>query len=311
MQARGFDLPVPIEQFAQAALDVVAVHGKPIVTDDAGQPTRAYIRPAAGPGVGRWGIAFKAGYQVEASNVVFRWGHYLADVERIYYGSGARAVITGVQRSFEIRGKHASNYGSAAIDGSIARTMHYDELLYLAPYGLRDGQPDYGVHDFDALMRDGVIADGPGEEVFGILSDGATLVYPPMRVNRLGGTVLDYIVRHMAPALGMQVREQDITLADLREGRVCGLSYAGNAARVAPIGQIDVVRPQADGGGEKIETVVDFGIHPAVARIRDQWEDELRGRKVPSHPSLLTPVDLVWGGAYRAELDAYWQKLGF
>jgi len=311
MQARGFDLPVPIEQFAQATLDIVAVHGKAIVTDADGKATRAYIRPAAGPGVGRWGLAFKAGYRIEASNVVFRWGHYLPDVDRIYYGSGARTVITGVQRTFEIHGKHASNYGSAAIDGNIARTMRYDELLYLAPYGIRDGQPDYGIHGFDGLMKDGVIADGPGEEVFGILADGATLVYPPMRVNRLGGTVLDYIVQHMAPALGLSTREQDITLQDMRDGKIAGLAYAGNAARIAPIGQIDIVRPTGDGAGEKTETVAEFGIHPAVGRLRDQWEGELRGRIAPSHDSLLTPVDIAWGDEFRTEADAFWQKLGF
>jgi len=311
MQSRGFDLPLPIEQFAQATLDVVAVHGTGIVTDPAGEPTRAYIRPAAGPGLGKWGIALKLPYQVEASSIVFRWGHYLSDVDRIYYEKGAKVVITGVARNFSIQGKHASNYGSAAIDGSLARAMQYDELIYLAPYGLRDGAIDYGVHAFEEWLRYGVMADGPGEELFGIDADGETMVYPPMRVNRLGGTVLQYMIDHMAPTLGLKTLERDITLEDIRSGKIVGLGYAGNASRIAPIGQIDIVRQDGPASGEVVETLTDFGIHPAVARLRDQWEDELRGRVQPSHPDLLTPVDLEWGAEFREQLDAYWKNLGF
>ncbi len=311
MQARNFDLPVPLEQFGQAILDITALHGLDVVTADDGSATRAYIRPAAGPGVGKWGVAHSAGHRVEASTIIFRWGHYLPDVDRVYSGSGARCAITGVQRMFAVRGKHASNYGNAAFDGNVAHQLHYDELVYLAPYGIRDGEVVYGLSDFDDLIRDGVLADGPGEEIFGILSDGETLVYPPMRVNRLGGTVLQYLIDHLAPALGLKTLEADITLADLRAGKVVGLAYAGNAARVAPIGQLDIVKPGVDGTGEVVETVVQFGIHPAIAAIRDQWENELRGRKPASHASLLTPVDLEWGREFRSMLDSFWQKFGF
>ena len=311
LRARGYGCHIPIEQFSQMILDIVAIHGFDMVTADDGSPARAYIRPSLGTGVGPWGISFKSEHFIESSALAFRWGNYFSDTARIDK-DGIRAVITGVQRMFPIMGKHASNYGAAAMDGSIARSLQYDELIYLAPYGIRDGNIDFGIRDFNELIRYGVFADGPGEEVLAILKDGETLVYPPMRVNRLGGTVLNYIVQHLAPAIGIRVREQDITLEQIRKGEIVGLAFAGNAVKVTPVGRVDIIRSSLDmQSGEKIETLVEFGIHPTVAKIRDQFLAELCGKKQPSHESLLTPVDLVWGKECRAYLDDFWKKLGF
>jgi branched-subunit amino acid aminotransferase/4-amino-4-deoxychorismate lyase len=311
LHARGYKLPMPIEKFAQSVLDIAAIHGADIVTSDDGLPTRAYIRPSAGPGVGPWGLAFKPDYFIETSNLIFRWGAYFADRQRIFCESGAKAVITGTRRMFPITGKHASNYGSACVDGNIARNMKYDELIFLAPYCIKNGAVDYGIVDFDEVMKYGVIADGPGEEIFGVLKDGTTLVYPPMRVNRLGGTVLNYLMLHLAKTLGLEAREQDITLQQIRDGEIVGLGFAGNAVKVTPIGQVDIVKPVDSGHAEKTETLVQFGIHPLVKKICEQYDAELSGRVKPSHPSLLTPVDLEWGQEFRSYLDDYWTNLGF
>ncbi|OIP95153.1 hypothetical protein AUK40_06300 [Candidatus Wirthbacteria bacterium CG2_30_54_11] len=311
MKARGFQLSVPIEQFSQSMLDIVAVHGTDVLLGDDDKPTRAYIRPGAGPGVGPWGVSFKPGYLIESSNIVFRWGSYFPDADRVYRTEGVKAVITGVRRMFPITGKHASNYGAAAADGNIARSMNYDELIYMAPYGIRDGEMDFSGHRFDDLMKYGAIADGPGEEVFGILKDGGTLIYTPMRTNRLGGTVLNYVITHIAPRLGLKTVERDLTLADIRSGEIAGLAYAGNAVKVVPIGSIDLVRPVSDTEGEKVETLYAGGIHPTIARLRDQWEDEVTGKLSPSHSSLLTPIDLKWGQEMKDYLDGYWAGLGF
>ena len=311
LRARGYNLAMPIEKFGQLILDTVAVHGIEVLLADDGTPMRAYIRPSAGSGVGPWGVSLSPGYFIESSVIVFRWGSYFPDVARVNK-EGTRAVITGVQRMFPIIGKHASNYGAASSDGSLARNLKYDELIYLAPYCIKDGNLDFNIRDFDGIMRYGAFSDGPGEEIFAILKDGETLIYPPMRVNRLGGTVLDYIVKHLAPALGFKVQEQDITLEQIRRGDIVGLAFVGNAVKVSPIGKIDIVKPKIDShDGEKVETLVDFGIHPAVAKIRDQFAAELCGKKPPSHDSLLTPVDLAWGKEFRAHLDDFWSRLSF
>lgn len=311
LKARGYNLSMPIEEFGQSILDTVAIHGPEVMTADDGAPLRAYIRPSAGSGVGPWGVSLGSNHFIESSVLVFRWGSYFPDVDRIKK-EGARAVITGMQRMFPIIGKHASNYGAASTDGALARNMQYDELIYLAPYGIKNNELDFNIKDFSEMMRYGVLSDGPGEEIIAILKDGETLIYPPMRVNRLGGTVLDYVVKYLAPKLGFTVREQDITLDQIRSGEVSGLAFVGNAVKVTPIGKLDLVRPIKDSlEGEKVEALFDKPIHKAILEIRDQFANELSGRKTPSHESLLTPVDLVWGKDFRDELDSYWSKLGF
>ena len=310
LRARGYSSPVSIEKFSQTILDIVAVHGFDMVKEDDGSPARAYIRPSMGTGVGPWGISFGQNHFIESSTLAFRWGGYFDDLERINR-EGLTSVITGVQRMFPIMGKHSSNYGAAAVDGAVARKLKYDELIYLAPYGIKDGVVDYSIRGFDEVMRYGVLSDGPGEELFGILKDGGTLVYPPLRVNRLGGTVLDYIVKHLAPALGIKVLEQDITLEQIRKGEITGMAFAGNAVKVTAINKIEIVRPGIDSHSEeKIETLAKFGVHPTIAKIRDQFMDEIYGKKPASHESLLTPVDIKWGREYKEYLDDFWGKLG-
>jgi hypothetical protein len=311
LRNRGYSSVLDIEKFSQSILDVVAIHGFDMLTADDGAPTRAYIRPSMGTGVGPWGISVESDYFIESSALVFRWGSYFPNVEGIAK-NGARVAITGVQRLFPITGKHASNYGAASMDGGVARNLKYDELIYLAPYCVKNGELDYGVRDFEELTRHGAFSDGPGEEIFAILKDEETLIYPPIRVNRLGGTVLDYVTKHMAPAMGLNVREQDITLEQIRNGEIVGLGFVGNAVKVTPIGKLDIIKPTEDHqSGEIVETLIDSGIHPVVAKIRDQFADELYGRKKPSHESLLTPVDLSWGKEFRAYLDDFWGKMGF
>ncbi len=311
LRARGYNLAMPIEKFGQMILDAVAVHGIDILCADDGSPLRAYIRPSAGSGVGPWGVSLAPGYFIESSVLVFRWGSYFPDVLRINQ-EGARAVIGGMKRMFPILGKHASNYGAASTDGSLARKLQYDELIYLAPYCLKDNELDFDVYNFEKLVKYGVLSDGPGEELLALLADGKTLIYPPLRVNRLGGTVLNYLVHYLAPKLGFEVKEQDITLADIRSGKIIGLTFVGNAVKVTPVGKIDIVKPTASGdNGEVIETIFSREIHPAIRQIRDQFAAELNGRRAPSHESLLTPVDLEWGNRFRDYLNNFWSQLGF
>lgn len=310
LKSRGYDIAMPMEKFGQLILDTVAVQGEDIFYADDGSATRAYIRPSAGSGVGPWGVSLAPNHFIETSVITFRWGDYFPDTERVRK-EGTKAVITGMQRMFPIVGKHASNYGAAVTDGSVARNLKYDEFIYLAPYSVKNGDLDFNTTDFDDLVRHGVLSDGPGEEIFAILKDEETLIYPPMRVNRLGGTVLDYIAKYLAPSLGLKVREEDITLDKIRNGEIVGLAFVGNAVKVSPIGQIDIVKPdESFQSGEKVETLFDKGLHPIVAKIRDQFDDEISGKKPPSDESLLTPVDLEWGREFRDHLDDFWSKAG-
>ncbi|MDR1057446.1 MAG: hypothetical protein LBL17_02625 [Coxiellaceae bacterium] len=310
LKARDYNICMPMEKFSQVILDIVAVHGTDVLLTDDGAPTRAYIRPSAGSGVGPWGVSLSPGYFIDSSVLVFRWDSYFPDATRIDR-SGARAVITGIQRMFPVLGKHASNYGSASVDGNLVRNLKCDELIYLAPYCIKDKALEFNMRSFREIIHYGVLADGPGEELLALLRDEETLVYPPMRVNRLGGIVLDYITKHLVPSLGFKTREQDITLEQIRNGEVVGLAFVGNAVKVTPIGAIDIVQPTMDNqDGEKIETIFEAEIYPSLIKIREQFLAELCGKRSPSHDSLFTPVDLSWSREFRGYLDNVWSKLG-
>lgn len=306
--ARGYDLAFPQVKFSQMILDAVAINGKAVVTEDNGQPTRAYIRPSVGTGVGAWGVSLRADGFIESSVVVFRWTGYFAN-STLIDREGLKVVITGAQRLFPVTGKHASNYGAAAVDGKLAREFGYDELVYLAPYGIKNGQLDYNVKSFEALKRYGVIADGPGEEVIGVADDNKTIFYPPMRVNRLGGTVLNYLIQHLLPRLGIKAVERDLTLEDLRRGKIIGLAFVGNAVKITPVGQLDLLFKCIDSKqGEVVETLFKREIHPLLLQIKKQFLGEISGKLTLSHSSLLTPVDLEFGERMRERLDNYWYK---
>ena len=306
LAARGYELAFPQAEFSQMILDAVAINGKQVVMEDNGQPTRAYIRPSVGTGVGAWGVSLRPDSFIESSVIVFRWTGYFANSVRID-NEGLKVVITGARRLFPVTGKHASNYGAAAVDGKLARELGYDELVYLAPYGIKGGQLDYNVNSFEALRQYGTIADGPGEEIIGVAADGKTILYPPMRVNRLGGTVLNYLIEHLLPRLGIKAVEHDLTLEELRQGKIIGLAFVGNAVKVTPIGQLDLVHASSDGNhGEVVEILFKRELHPLLLKIKEQFLGELSGKITPSHASLLTPVDLEFGDKMRETLDGYW-----
>ena len=305
LPARGYAPRVSREQFGQAMLTTVAVHGLEIFrnpdTDGRGPWVRAYIRPSVHPKpLSGYGVSLRPNYPIEAVVITFTWPDYL---DPKMYTDGGIAAIFGYQRAQPITGKHASNYGPSSIEGKEARELGADELVYLAPYLVdSDGSRFWAdPNDLDLKFQRGTLADGPGEEVFAIKKDMRTFVYPPMRVNRLGGTVLDYVVRFMAPRLGLETQEADVTLADLREGKYAAVGMIGNAVRIAPIAELRFFREKTH--VDSLELFNKGNIPEPMIRLRDRWNDEITGRIDASHASLLTPVDAEAGLRMREALD--------
>src|ERR1041385_7233940 len=129
------------------------------------------------------------------------------------------------------------------------------------------------------------LADGPGEEILAVTKDG-TLLIPPMDVNRLGGTTAAYVRDHLAPALGVATEERAFNLAQVRDGEIIGLFFAGNASRLAAIGEVRL----HDAAGNPLDKIV-VGVPDEVRALIDQYEAEVRGMIPPSDNSLLVPVD--------------------
>jgi len=291
LPARGYASPVTEEQFGQAMMDLVSVNGMSLFRHpDKKTPgfVRAYIRPSIHPAsLAGYGISMRLDYPIDAAIIAWAWPDYL---DPNLATRGGVCAITGHQRLFPITGKHPSNYGAAAMDGLLARKMGADELLYLAPYLIDKGGHLYwnDPNDLEAKLQDGVIADGPGEECVALTADQKTLVYAPMRVNRLGGTVLQYIIDHLAKNIGLATREADITLHDLRAGKYAGLAMLGNAVKVTPFRKINLY----DGRrlSEGVELFEEGEVPEMLDRLITRWEAETRGLIDPSHSSLLTPV---------------------
>lgn len=305
LPARGYQSPVSRTEFRQAQLDFVAINGSDLFQNpDLTSPqklVRAYIRPTVHPaGLGGYGISLKKDQPIDAAVITWPWPDYLNPK---IYTEGGVAAITGEQRLFKITGKHASNYGTASIEGSVARDLGANELIYLAPYLINQNGYIFWANPEDQGKKlfYGTLADGPGEEIVALTADMKTLVYPPMRVNRLGGTVLDYVRLFMAPKLKLETKEKDITLRDLGSNEYAAVGLIGNAVKIAPIRLIELY----DKGCrlDAIELFEKGKIPEPLQKLMDRWDQETRGLIDPSHPSLATPVDVAKGQKLRKILD--------
>lgn len=326
----GIVPPVPRAQFQQAILDYAAILGKNVLTMPDGKSARAYLRPSIAPGAGALGIGVKD-QPINAAVEAWTWPYYFSDPERVYHGSGLVVAAGPNQRLEQIHGKHASNYGPAARVGNLARAAGADEALYFGPYmvnkdgtrgkreiildDFRRGRADIQLVD---TLRSLVVADGPGEEVMAVTTNGEIWL-PPMDVNRLGGTTADYVMNHLAPRLGLKVKIKPFSLRDIHQpdnpdGRIAGLFFAGNASRLAPIGEIRL----RNADGQQFKDVdglpipdLHLPISDVMRQLVERYEQEVTGQIEPSDPSLLTPIDLDGGQEARVILDevyAEWFK---
>ena len=305
LPSRGYKSPVSQAFLSQAILDIVAINGLELFQNpdpkSKNKYVRAYIRPTIHPApIAGYGISMRIDYPIDAAIITWSWPDYL---DPGIYTDGAVAAITGHQRLFKISGKNSSNYGQGVIDGTVVRKMGDDELIYLAPYLKRKtgGVYYHDPNDIDSKLKDGVLCDGPGEELFALSKDGQTLVYNPMKANRLGGTVLQYFIDHLLPALKLKSKRAEISLHDIRADKYSAIGMLGNAVKVAPIRKIKLYKE------EKVIEEYEFykkGKMPATLQILiNRWDQETRGLVKPSHPSLTTPVNLKNGKSLRDKLD--------
>ncbi len=301
LKSRFFSLPCLPETFDLAIRDLVAVLGEGILTNSKREISRAYLRPSARPGPGGVGVSLKEHHQIDVAAMALHWPYYFNHPKRVYGGSGLRIAFFPDQRLFPILGKNASNYGDAGRVGKLARNIKgIDEAGYFGPYTVdkNGGIASYvnfqepGV--FDAQYENVVIADGPGEGV--LAYDGETLYYPPLEVNQLPSSTMWFIVRHLAQRMNIRVEEKSFSLRSVNKNSLA-LAYVGNAARLAPIGSITVVRENGSLVGKYTLDARRFA--PLIKR----FESEMSGRTEASYPFLLTAVDLDGGKIAREKLD--------
>ena len=230
-----FDLPA----LKRATVDVV----------NANQIPEAYIRPIAYSGYGQMGLD-PTQSKIQVAIGMWEWGAYLGSDG---VANGVRATVSSWvrmdSRSLPPQAKCASNYANSALAKMEAISGGYDEAIL--------------------LNSAGVVAEGPGENIFrvkhGIVST------PPASSGILRGVTRDSVIRFLVDE-GLEFRRNDFTREELFTSDE--LFYTGTAAGITPIREVD---------GRAIGT----GSYLITKRLQARYEDAIHGRN-PQYATWLT-----------------------
>jgi branched-subunit amino acid aminotransferase/4-amino-4-deoxychorismate lyase len=333
-QMLGGQLDMP--EFQKGIRDLAAVNAQTVLVDQKGNPTRAYIRPTVFTNDNSLGVGMKPQKGIKAEVAIWRWGEYYGLTQEgldNVLQNGLRTVVSPqVQRREEITAKRASNYGEPSVLSKKAQDLGYHEALYLAPFVLGEGgELEYvsgqDEKSIDKLAKDGILADASSAEVGLLVEDNknpdkpyAEFWYPPKKVNRLGGTVLEYFKEHTINHIKATNKNLDITsqettfsLSDIKELQKQGYQVTpmvlGNAATVLPIGELGVVNnlktaEKDDKPLDKIET-------PPTELARQLcmlYRKEITGETSSTSDELLTEIDVELGREMNKILKRYYSE---
>jgi branched-chain amino acid aminotransferase len=154
-------------------------------------------------------------------------------------------------RSLPPQAKCAANYANSALAKMEALSSGYEEAIL--------------------LNNAGVVAEGPGENIFRVKKDVVST--PPASSGILRGITRDSIIKFLADE-HLTFHRTDFTREELFTSDE--LFYAGTAAGVVPIREVD---------GRPIGT----GTYPITKRLRLRYESAIHG-KAPEYESWLTYI---------------------
>ena len=241
--AKIYEMPLryTVADLTKATLDLARVNGAP----------EAYIRPIAFTGYGEMGLD-PSGSRIQVAIGMWPWGAYLGEAGAVH---GVRATVSSWtridSRSLPPQAKCAANYANSILAKLEAKAGGYDEALL--------------------LNTAGIVAEGPGENVFRVRS--GVLSTPPASSGILRGVTRDTVVQ-LALEEGIPYQRTGFTREELFTADE--LFYTGTAAGITPIREVD---------GRPIGT----GSYPIVQRLQKLYDDALRGR-LPKHTDWLTYV---------------------
>ena len=234
-------LPYSAAEVERACVDLVRANGVPAV----------YLRPVAFSGYGEMGLdPTKSPIQVAVA--AWEWGAYLG-AEGLEHG--VRATVSSWvrmdSRSLPPQAKCAADYANSALAKMEAVVAGYDEAIL--------------------LNSQGMVAEGPGENIFRVKND--IVSSPPASSGILRGITRDSVVRFVADE-GLSFLRTDFTREELFTADE--LFYSGTAAGITPIREVDG-RP------------IGNGRYPITKRLQKRYDDAVRGRS-PQYESWLTYV---------------------
>jgi len=154
-------------------------------------------------------------------------------------------------RSLPPQAKCAANYANSALAKMEAVVGGYDEAIL--------------------LNAQGMVAEGPGENIFRVKKDVVST--PPASSGILRGITRDTVIQFLKDE-GLVFQRTDFTREELFTADE--LLYTGTAAGITPIREVD---------GRPIGT----GDFPITRRLQKRYEDAIHGRN-PEYDAWLTYV---------------------
>jgi branched-chain amino acid aminotransferase len=206
-----------------------------------------YIRPVAFSAYGEMGLN-PLRSKISVAIACWDWGPYLGKEAA---DKGVRAMISSWaridSRSLPIQAKCAANYANSGLAKMEAIDAGYEEAIL--------------------LNSNGMVAEGPGENIFRVKDD--VLSTPPASSGILRGITRDTIIR-FAGDLGLKFYRNDSTREELYTSDE--LFFTGTAAGIARIREVD---GRKIGNGEfpitsKLQKLYDGATHGKLKRY-EKW----------------------------------------
>ena len=226
------DLGYSAREIAKACVDVVR-----------NNPAKeSYIRPIAFTAYGEMGLNPLTS-KISMAIASFEWDAYLGDTNK----KGVRATISSWvridSRAMPVQAKCAANYANSALAKMQALASGYDEAIL--------------------LNTQGVVAEGPGENIFRV-KDGI-LSTPPASSGILRGITRDTVIQ-FAHDNKIKFYRNDATKEELYTSDE--VFFSGTAAGIAKVSEIDGRRIGYDGTPitDKIAKLYDQVTHGKVKR---------------------------------------------
>ncbi|MBI3840421.1 MAG: branched-chain amino acid transaminase [Thaumarchaeota archaeon] len=235
------DLRFSAKELTQACLELVRKNGV----------KSCYIRPIAYTGYGEMGLN-PLKNKIAVAIASWEWGPYLGQKA---LDGGVRATISSWvridSRALPIQAKCAANYANSALAKMEALAAGYDEAIMLNSHGM--------------------VAEGPGENIFRVKDD--ILSTPPASSGILRGITRDTVIQ-VAQDLKIKFYRNDSTKEELYTSDE--LFFSGTAVGIAKIREVD---------GRK----VGYNGFPITDKIRKLYDSIVHG-KAKRYSKWLTPV---------------------
>ena len=133
---------------------------------------------------------------------------------------------------------------------------------------------DFGCDEVIMLNQHGNVTEGSGDNIF--IVKGGVVYTPPSEAGILEGITRAFVIRDLAPAVGVKVVEKDLKLSDVLTADEVFLT--GSAAEIIGVKQVD----QHDGKGTITKAnVISNGEGPITKKLRMKFREIVTSDHIP------------------------------